>query len=66
MFDIPNAMTGGGPYGSTMPVAMNIYQEAFTKYNLGYGSAKSVILFLTVAVVTLIQLYCTRKKEVEY
>ena len=33
-FDIPNAMTGGGPYGSTMPVAMNIYQEAFTKYNL--------------------------------
>ena len=65
-FDIPNAMTGGGPYGSTMPVAMKIYQEAFTKYNLGYGSAKSVILFLTVAAVTLIQLYCTRKKEVEY
>lgn len=57
---------GAGPYGSTMPVAMNIYQEAFTKYNLGYGSAKSVILFLTVAAVTLIQLYCTRKKEVEY
>lgn len=66
MFDIPNAMTGGGPYGSTMPVAMDIYQEAFTKYNLGYGSAKSVILFLTVAAVTLIQLYITRKKEVEY
>ncbi len=66
MFDIPNAMTAGGPYGSTMPVAMNIYQEAFTKYNLGYGSAKSVVLFLTVAAVTLIQLYVTRKKEVEY
>ena len=66
MFDIPNAMTGGGPYGSTMPVAMDIYQEAFTKYNLGYGSAKSVILFLTVAAVTLTQLYITRKKEVEY
>lgn len=66
LYDVANAMTGGGPYGSTMPVAMNIYQEAFTKYNLGYGSAKSVILFLTVAVVTLIQLYFTRKKEVEY
>lgn len=66
MFDIPNAMTGGGPYGSTMPVAMNIYQEAFTKYNLGYGSAKSVLLFAAVAAVTLIQLYFTRKKEVEY
>lgn len=66
MFDIPNAMTGGGPYGATQPIAMNIYQEAFTKYNLGYGSAKSVILFLSVAAVTLIQLYFTRKKEVEY
>lgn len=66
LYDISNAMTGGGPYGSTMPVAMNIYQEAFTKYNLGYGSAKSVILFLAVAAVTLIQLYVTRKKEVEY
>lgn len=66
MFDIPNAMTGGVPYGSTMPVAMNIYQEAFTKYNLGYGSAKSVLLFAAVAAVTLIQLYFTRKKEVEY
>lgn len=66
LYDISNAMTGGGPYGSTMPVAMNIYQEAFKKYNLGYGSAKSVVLCLIVAVVTLIQLYFTRKREVEF
>lgn len=65
-FDIPNAMTAGGPYGSTMPVAMDIYQEAFVKYNMGYGAAKSVVLFLTVAAITLFQLYFTRKREVEY
>lgn len=64
-FDIPNAMTAGGPYGSTMPVAMNIYQEAFVKYNMGYGASKSVVLFLTVAAITMLQLYFTRKKEVE-
>lgn len=64
-YDVPNAMTAGGPYGSTMTAAMNIYQEAFVKYNLGYGAAKSVVLFLTVAVVTLIQLHFTRKREVE-
>ena len=64
-FDIPNAMTAGGPYGSTMPVAMDIYQEAFVKYNMGYGAAKSVVLFLTVAAITLFQLYFTRKREVE-
>lgn len=59
-------MTAGGPYGSTMPVAMDIYKEAFGKYNMGYGAAKSVVLFLIVAAVTLIQLHITRKKEVEY
>ena len=64
-FDVPNAMTAGGPYGSTMTAAMDIYQEAFRKYNLGYGAAKSVVLFVAVAAVTLIQLHFTRKREVE-
>ena len=64
-FDVPNAMTAGGPYGSTMTAAMDIYKEAFVKYNLGYGAAKSVVLFLTVAAITLIQLRITRKREVE-
>ena len=64
-YDIANALTGGGPSGSTQPMSMNIYQEAFVKYNLGYGSAKSVFLFLVVAVITLIQLYLTSRREVE-
>ena len=64
-FDVPNAMTAGGPYGSTMTAAMDIYQEAFVRYNLGYGAAKSVVLFAAVAAVTLIQLHFTRKREVE-
>lgn len=64
-FDVPNAMTAGGPFGSTMTAAMDIYKEAFVKYNLGYGAAKSVVLFLTVAAITLIQLRITRKREVE-
>ena len=64
-YDIANALTGGGPSGSTQPMSMNIYQEAFVKYNLGYGSAKSVILFIIVAIITCIQLYLTSRKEVE-
>lgn len=65
-YDISNALTGGGPSGLTQPISMNIYQEAFVKYNLGYGSAKSVVLFVIVAIITLIQLNLTRKREVEY
>ena len=32
-----------------------IYQEAFTKWNMGYASAAAIILFLIVLAVTLFQ-----------
>ncbi|MEG0768513.1 MAG: sugar ABC transporter permease, partial [Ruthenibacterium sp.] len=65
-FDVPFALTGGGPYGSTQPVALNIYRDAFGSFEMGYGSAKSVILFLVVLIITATQLWRTRKQEVEY
>ena len=33
--------------------------------NMGYGCAKSVILFLIIAAISLIQLNITRKREVQ-
>lgn len=62
-FDIPFALTGGGPGGSTQTMALDIYNDAFGSFRYGYASAKSVILFLLVAIVTGIQLYITRGKE---
>ena len=64
-FDIPISLTGGGPANSTQTMAMNIYNDAFGAFKLGYGSAKSVILFLLVGVIALIQLRLTRKREVQ-
>lgn len=64
-FDIPLALTAGGPSKSTQTIALNIYNDAFINFNTGYASAKSVILFLIVAVITIIQLRLTRKQEVE-
>lgn len=32
----------------------NVYNEAFTKYNMGYASALSWVLFLTIALLTLL------------
>lgn len=64
-FDIPFALTAGGPSKSTQTVALNIYNDAFGSFKTGYGSAKSVILFLIIAIVTIIQLSITRKREVE-
>ena len=64
-FDIPFALTGGGPGGSTQTIALDIYNDAFGSFRYGYASAKSVILFLMVAAVTLVQLWITRKKDVQ-
>ena len=64
-FDIPYAMTGGGPAGVTNTIALNIYKDAFSTYNMGYACAKSVVLFFIVMAITCIQLRFTRKKEVQ-
>lgn len=40
---------------SSMVLVSFIYQEAFTKWNMGYASAAAIILFLIVLLVTLFQ-----------
>jgi raffinose/stachyose/melibiose transport system permease protein len=64
-FDVPLALTGGGPAKSTQTIALNIYSDAFGSHRMGYASAKSVVLFLLISLVTIIQLAVTRKREVE-
>lgn len=64
-FDIPISLTGGGPANSTQTIALNIYNDAFGAFKTGYASAKSMILFLIVAIIAVIQLRMTRKKEVQ-
>lgn len=64
-FDIPYAMTGGGPANVTNTIALNIYKDAFSTYNMGYACAKSVILFLIVMLITCIQLWLTRRREIQ-
>ena len=64
-FDIPLSLTSGGPANSTQTIALNIYNDAFGSFKMGYGSAKSIILFLLVGIIALIQLKMTRKREVQ-
>jgi raffinose/stachyose/melibiose transport system permease protein len=65
VFDLVVSLTKGGPFNSTESVSLNIYQEAFRNNALGLGSAKAVIFFLIVALITVIQVTITKKKEVE-
>ncbi|MCD7033683.1 sugar ABC transporter permease [Metabacillus sp. GX 13764] len=49
------ALTGGGPAKETTLIVQYIYENGFTKSDVGYASAMSVILFVVIAVFSLIQ-----------
>lgn len=65
LFDVIFALTNGAPYGSTEVFALNIYKEAFVYNNYGYGSAKAVVFFFFVAAITIVQVWATKRKEVQ-
>ncbi len=65
MFDLNLALTNGGPFNATRSVALDIYREAFTNSRLGLGTAKAVIFFVIVAIITAIQVRATKSREVE-
>lgn len=63
VFDLPFAMTGGGPGYATTVLAQKIYQE-ITSLNYGYAAAISIVLVGIVAVIGLIGLFLFRRFEV--
>jgi len=46
----------GGPLDSTKSVALYIYQTAFTKFQLGLAASASLVLFLIIMLITLVQM----------
>lgn len=65
MFDLNLSLTKGGPFKSTESVAMNVYVEAFQNNRYGLGTAKSLLFFIVVAIITILQVRLTKSKEVE-
>jgi sn-glycerol 3-phosphate transport system permease protein len=60
-----NIMTAGGPSNSTNVLAYAIYQEAFVNNRFGVSSALSIILFVMMFIITLLQ-FRYEKKWVHY
>lgn len=65
VYDLNLSLTGGEPYGTTVMAAMHVYNKAFTSRQYGIGQAEALILFLMVAVLSGIQIYLGKRKEVE-
>lgn len=63
-YDVNLSLTEGGPFGSTVMSSMYVYQKAFSSKEYGLGQTEAVLLFAVCAVVSLLQVYVTKKKEV--
>lgn len=46
----------GGPLNSTKPLVLMIYDTAFNAFNMGYAAAQTVVLFVVLLIVSLLQL----------
>jgi multiple sugar transport system permease protein len=55
VFVIFNVMTDGGPRNQTTPLVMSIYENAFRFQNMGWAASISMVLFLMILGITLLQ-----------
>lgn len=65
IFGMIDILTKGGPLDATNLMIYNLYRDAFEYYKSGLASAQSVILFLLVVGLTLIQ-FRTSGRQVYY
>jgi len=68
LFDQNLALTSGEPAKASQMLALNIYDTFYARSGAqwkGIGQAKAVVFFLLVISIALVQLYFTRRKEVQ-
>lgn len=63
-FDYIKAMTDGGPMQSTESVGILIYNHAMQEGKFGYSVAESMILFVIIALVSVLTMRMTNDKKV--
>ena len=63
LFDTIFIMTGGGPGTATQTLAVFLYNQSFSRGNLGFGSAISVAMLVIVGLLSLVYLRMLREPK---
>lgn len=63
VYEIVLALTAGGPAGTTQTVVFNILTTSFSRSQLGYGAAQSVVLMIVIIAVTVALTQIRRRSE---
>jgi multiple sugar transport system permease protein len=64
IFDYVYAMTNGqgGPLDATKPLVLKIFETAFTHFEMGYAATQTIVLFVILLVISLLQLKLLRSR----
>jgi oligogalacturonide transport system permease protein len=60
-FNGPYIITQGGPLKSTYLLPLYIYEKAFSRFDMGYASAISWVLFVIIMLLTLVAFWSSKK-----
>ena len=63
IFDQILALTGGGPAGATETLATQVYKQAFSLGQFGFGSALALVLTVIILAFAILQQYLTRDRD---
>jgi multiple sugar transport system permease protein len=63
VFSLIYVMTNGGPAGASASVISYVFEMGWAKYQLGYAAALSMMLFVTILVVTIVELKLVRESH---
>src|SRR5699024_552139 len=61
-FDIIAVMTNGGPASQTTTLSWFIYEQAFTRANVGLSAAAGTVMFVLLMIITALQFRFVEKK----
>lgn len=65
LFDVVAITTKGGPVNATKVLNWYIYEQAFSRFNMGYSTAISIVLFAMLVFVSLAQMRLMRADETD-
>jgi multiple sugar transport system permease protein len=62
LFGQPQLMTQGGPNNASRPLVLFIYEVGFNRWDVGYATAASQVLFMLILIAVLAQYALSRRK----
>jgi multiple sugar transport system permease protein len=63
LFPEPYVMTRGGPVYSTLSIVELMYEQGFRWWNMGFAASVAFVLFIVIAIATLLQLRVQKVRE---